>query len=117
MNLEKGGIPGRVPKTIDELKEIERLSDLVKNLDILSDSIYDTTEKIKITINLLDLPNIQHLKGEYKKRLQTVTAELFTLYEHISGEIVTQAAALKAAKELKHKFEITGRKRECTIVK
>jgi len=117
MNLEKGGIPGRVPKTLDELKEIERLSDLVKNLDVLSDCIYDTTEKIKTTIHVLDLPNLQHLKGEYKKKLQTVSTELFTLYENVSTAIVTQADALKAARELKHRFEITGRERECTIVK
>jgi hypothetical protein len=117
MNLEKGGKPGKVPKALAELKEIERLSDLVKNLDLLSDCIYETTEKIKTTVHVLDLPNLQHLKGEYKKKLQTVSNELFTLYENVSTSIINQTELLKSAKELKHSFEITGRARECTIVK
>lgn len=106
MNLPKGGKPGMVAKTLAELREIERLSDLVKNLDVLSDSIFDTTEKISTTIRLLDLPNLSFLKGEYKKRLQSVSSELFTLYEFVSNRIIQESANLKTAKELKHKNEL-----------
>jgi hypothetical protein len=117
MNLDKGGKQGSVAKTLKELEQIEKLTQLVQNLDVLSDCIYDTTSHIKRTINVLDLPNLKHLKGEYKKKLQTVTNELFTLYENVSSLIVKENANLKIAKQLKHQFEITGRARECTIAK
>jgi hypothetical protein len=117
MNLPTGGTPGRVAKTVKELRQISKLQELVTNMDVLSDCIYDTTLQIKRTINVLDLPNLNHLKGEYKKKLQAVSTELFALYENVSTAIITQTQNLKAAKELKHQFEVTGRARECTIVK